>query len=70
MERTFLRGLQYVTDTIHSGNIEKTKIKSLLQNDVDVASETNGPKGPTKTHRSFTSHISSYLLMIEAFNFY
>lgn len=54
-----LKGLQYIADTIQSGNIERTKVKALLQNDVDVASKTNGPKAATKIHRSFTTRISS-----------
>ena len=35
-----LKGLQYIADIIQSGNIEKTKVKALLQNDVDIASKT------------------------------
>ena len=59
MQGPLLQGLQYIEDTILSGNIEKTKVKALLQNDVDVYSKTNGPKAPTKIHRSFTTRISS-----------
>ena len=59
MKGPLLQGLQYIADTIQFRNTEKTKVKALLQNYVDVAYKTNGPKEPTKIHRSFTTRISS-----------
>ncbi|KAH9299388.1 hypothetical protein KI387_031070, partial [Taxus chinensis] len=54
-----LKGLQFLADTIESGTIEKTKLNSILPNDIDDSpSKTNSAMGPTKIHRSFATRVS------------
>ncbi|XP_077216974.1 golgin family A protein (DUF1664) [Tasmannia lanceolata] len=57
-EEKTLKGLQFIADSIESGEVEKSKISTLLQNDFPDKPTKTSSTTKTRIHRSFASGIS------------
>jgi len=57
-EENSLKGLQFIAETIKSGEIQKPVISTILQNDLDDKPAKTNPPSKARIYRSFPKGIS------------